>query len=132
MSQENVEVVRECYAAWNRGDMEGLGEQFAPNATVHPLADFADSLIRHGRDEILLLFAEVREPWERDESTAEEVVEAGDYVVTAHLWRAVMRGTEDEVEMRVGITWALHEGKVKEMRFYRHFAEALEAVGLRE
>ena len=132
MSQENVEVVRRGYDAWNRGDMNAHLALYSSDARVYPLEDFADSQIRHGLQEIRRLFAELREPWERDEIEAKELVAAGDYVVADNLWRGVMKGTGDEVEMRVGIAFLLRDGKVAEFRLYRSFDEALEAAGLSE
>ena len=134
MSQENVEIVRKGLDAWNREDaMKAfVREQYAPDVTLYPFEDLADSHIRHGREESLSRWMELREPWERSELEAEELVDAGDYVVADILIRAVMRGTEDEVEMRVGLTYALRKGKITEIRSFRTFAEALEAAGLRE
>ena len=33
MSQENVEIVRRAYEAWNAADMEALREFYEPSAT---------------------------------------------------------------------------------------------------
>lgn len=41
-----------------------------------------------------------------------------------------MKGTQDVVEARIGMTATLRGGKVTEMRFFRTFDEALEAAGL--
>ena len=132
MSQDNVEIVRTGYDLWNRGDMEAFLDQFSRDAALYPLSDFADTEVRRGRVELAHIFAELREPWERDEVKAEKLVGSGKSVVAAHLWRGFMKGTEDEVEMRIGITWSLRDGQVTEMRFYRSFDEALEAAGLSE
>jgi ketosteroid isomerase-like protein len=135
MSEENVEIVRMSLDAWNGGDdaMKAfVGEQYAPDVMLYPLKDFADSQIRHGRDECFLLWTELKEAWESTELEAEGLVDAGDHVVAGILSHGVMRGTEDELEMRLGMTFAFREGQITELRFYRSFAEALEAAGLRE
>ena len=75
---------------------------------------------------------ELKEAWESTELEAEGLVDAGDHVVAGILSHGVMRGTEDELEMRLGMTFAFREGQITELRFYRSFAEALEAAGLRE
>ena len=57
MSQQSVEVVRKNFDAWNRGgdDLKAfVDEHVAPDVTLFPFADFADSQIRHGREEALL------------------------------------------------------------------------------
>jgi hypothetical protein len=76
MLQENLEIIRRGYDAWNR-DMNAVLDQFSSDATLYPLEDFADSLIRCDRGELRRLFAELRDPWERDEVEANELVDAG-------------------------------------------------------
>ena len=83
-------------------------------------------------DEVLLLWMELREAWESLEIPTVELVDTGDYVVAGMLARGVMRGTEDEVDMRLASTNAVREDKLAEIRYFRTFDEALEAVGLRE
>jgi ketosteroid isomerase-like protein len=135
MSEENVEIVRKAIDAWNRGD-EALkafvAEHNAPDVTLYPLKGLADSHMLHGRDETLRRLMEVREPWERSVVEAEELVEAGDYVVAAVHVGAVVKGTDDELEMRLFWTYRFREGLITEIHSFRTFAEALEAAGLRE
>ena len=133
MSEENVEVVRNAYEAWNRGDVSlkaSVAELYA--ATVHPLPNAPDTQIRTGRDEILTLYMELREAWERIEIEMEELVDADEYVVVSLFLRGVMQGSTGEVDERFGVIYALREGKITEARFFPSFAEALEAAGLSE
>ena len=129
MSQENVEVVQRAYDAYNRGDLEGFGELLAPDAIAHPLPYWPEAGERHGREAILRLLREIREPLERNEAAPEKLVEANDHVVAAHLWRGVVKGTRDEVEGRVGMLVTLRAGKITELRWFRTFDDALEAAG---
>ncbi len=96
--------------------------------TLQPFADFADSQIRHGREEVLRLWLELRAPWERLEIVRMNLVDAGDCVVADMLARGVMKGTEDEVDMRVASTNVVRDGKLAGIRYYRKFTEALEAA----
>jgi ketosteroid isomerase-like protein len=132
MSEENVEAVRRNFDAFNRGDLNAFVDRFTPDATVHPLEYWPDSLIRRGREEILRLMRELREPWEKPNSRAVKIVDSGDYVVAEILYRGVMKGSEDEIEWRLGMSLTFREGKVTDMSFFRTFDEALKAVGLRE
>jgi hypothetical protein len=45
---------------------------------------------------------------------------------------AVIKGTEDAFETRVGITDMFRDGKITEIAYFRTFDEALEAAGLRD
>ena len=132
MSQENVEVARKAYEVFNRGDLDAFVDLFDPDATVHPVGYWPDDMIRQGREEIMRLFREVREPWDRPESRAPKLIDSGDYVVADHVYCGVMKGTTDEVEWRLGMSLTFRDGKITDMSFFRTFDDALEAVGLRE
>lgn len=127
-----MEVLRRATDAWHRGDIKALAELFAPDATWYPLEYWPDSQVCHGREEIERLVRSAREPLERNEAAVEKLVEAGDCLVVAGRWGGVVRGTEDEIEMRLGMTLAFHDGKITEWRMFRTFEEALEAAGLSE
>ncbi|MGE5746426.1 MAG: nuclear transport factor 2 family protein [Solirubrobacterales bacterium] len=127
-----MEIVRRGYDAYNRGDLDGFGELLAPDAIAHPLPYWPEAGARHGREAILGLLREIREPLERNESAPEKLVDGDDQVVTAHLWRGVLKGTNDEVEARVGMVVTIRAGKIAELRWFRTFDDALEAAGLRE
>ena len=50
MSQENVEIVRAVFEAWNAGDMEALLADVHPELVYHPRADEPDPFPHVGRD----------------------------------------------------------------------------------
>ena len=87
---------------------------------------------RQGREEVLQLLADIREPLEKNEAVAEKLVDAGDRIVILHVWRGVLKGTEDQVEGRLGMIVTFRAGKATEVRYFPTFDEALEAAGLRE
>src|SRR5512144_1694617 len=103
MSEENVEVVRRGYDAYNRGDLKAFGELLTADAIAHPLPYWPEAGTRHGREEVLGLLREIREPLERNEAAPEKLVDGDDHVVAAHLWRGVVKGTNDVIEGRVGM-----------------------------
>jgi ketosteroid isomerase-like protein len=132
MSEENVEILRRAYDAWNRGDLTGFIELFTPDATWHPLEDWPDSRICHGHEEIERLLKDAREPLERIEAAPEKLIETEDYLVVDSRWRGVIKGTPAEVELRMGMTLEFRGGKITEWNMFRTFEEALEAAGLSE
>jgi ketosteroid isomerase-like protein len=71
------------------------------------------------------------EPWESCQVEAEELVDAGDYVVAALLVRTVAKGTNDPVEMRLGYAYRFREREI-ETQVYGSFDEARAAAGLSE
>ena len=71
MSQENVEIVRASYEAWNAGDMDAYRELYDPDAVVAPPGGLAGAgaVLRSGGGHALV--CALRETWDAD--TAETI-----------------------------------------------------------
>jgi ketosteroid isomerase-like protein len=132
MSQENIELVRRRFNAFNRGDLAAMIELTDPDAIWWDRADDPWGAIPHrGRDACMQHLEEILEDAEL-QADPEEFIDAGDRVVVAvHLaGRGRTSGAAfEEHEFHV---FTLRDGKVTETREYRDRAEALEAVGLKE
>jgi ketosteroid isomerase-like protein len=66
MSQENVEIVRALYEAWNAGDMDALRELYDPDVHLVPGKGWHEPRPYVGRDEVMRLLVQVREAWKSD------------------------------------------------------------------
>ena len=71
MSQENVEVVRAAWEAWNAGDMDAFCETYDPKVILQTVEDWPEPGPYVGREAVMRLFKQVRETWEFD--TAEPI-----------------------------------------------------------
>jgi ketosteroid isomerase-like protein len=132
MSQENVEVVRRNFEAWNRRDLTTWLASFRSDAEIdwsRSRAPFKGVYRGHGELEVF---------WDEFWSTFEDVqlethdfTEVGSEVVvpnTAH-----MRGRQGiEVVARTTLVLTVDNGQITRLRLFDERAEALEAVGLRE
>jgi ketosteroid isomerase-like protein len=65
-------------------------------------------------------------------ATPERIVDAGDRVVTVHIWWGQGKASGIALEERQGSVWTLSGGKATRVVHYRDPAEALEAAGLPE
>ena len=75
----------------------------------------------------------VDEMWNKFEAEIEEVIDAGDTVVTATRISGVGRGSGVQVEMQLFQVLTVRDGRVLHVTGgYRDRAEALEAAGLKE
>jgi ketosteroid isomerase-like protein len=130
MSQENVEIVREIWRAFRRGEFPA--EAFDEGIEWHTAADLPDPEIARGpaavQDMLAGGWATVVDPGLR----VEELVDAGDRVLVR--WRGWGRGRASgiEVDWHEAHAWEIRSGQVVEVREYRTWAEALEAVGLKD
>ena len=133
MSQENVEVVREGWDAWIRGDLRGLFRQFDPNVvwdTSH-FHDWPESTY-HGIEGVERFLSEWSDVWDDYELHVEDIRAAPDgRVVSLILQRGKGRSSGLAMEMKTAQVATLRDGKVTRIDNYENRAEALEAAGLR-
>jgi ketosteroid isomerase-like protein len=133
MSQENVEWVRESYAAWGRGDMaavEALSQnRLASNFEMYPL--YLDQAYT-GVEGIRSMWANAGESWEDYRSETDEVIDLGDHVLVVGRVLARGPGSGVPVDQPVAMLWTFEGTKAVRARSFRSKAEALEAVGLSE
>jgi uncharacterized protein len=132
MSQQNVEMVRRAYAAWNAGDMDGLREMYSPDAMqVRGLEGWPEPFSPViGREAVIRGFEQLRETWDADSMQPVSVVDAGDSVVVRTIWRGVGHGPDLNMEMTIVFT--LRKGKIFLLESFWDHADALEALGLSE
>jgi ketosteroid isomerase-like protein len=133
MSQENVEVVRQVYEAAARRD---TGTVFALYDTEVELdatrVGVFDLGVYHGHDGLRQLFAQFHQVFGEIEYGYEELLDAGERVVSVVTRHARGRASGVEVERPFALLWTLREGKVVRVVWFLDRAEALEAAGLSE
>ena len=132
MSQENVEIVRRGYDAFNRGDVEGMIETVDPKARWDLSERVFNPAVYEGHDGIRRFVEEIDEVWDEFHLEPLEYIDAGDKVVVSHLVRGRGKGSGVDVELPSTNVFTLLNGKAIECRMYREHAEALEAAGLSE
>ena len=131
MSQENVEIVRRSIEAYNRGDLDAVFKDAAP--------DFEYDLSRavgpwrgvYGRDGALSQIREIVESWEWVRVEQHELIEVGEHVVAPWTMRGAGRDGI-ELEARATFVWTFRNGSVVRLCLYQELDEALEAAGLSE
>jgi ketosteroid isomerase-like protein len=131
MSQENVEVVRQLFSYWARGDWRSGGELLDPNwELVFSAGWFVDPGRYHAQDASRAL-KQFLGSWEDFRTEGEEIIDAGAQVVALHRIRARGRASGAEVDDRVGSVFTVRDGKLVRMVACTR-QEALEAAGRRE
>ena len=132
MSEGNVEVVRQVFAAWAEGDFS-LAEPFDPDVQVEWVSPiFAQQSETTGIRETARHMREFLNAYEGVTATAERIIDAGDCVVVAARWHGSGKASGIEFPERSGTVWTISDGKVTRIANYRTPAEAFEAAGLSE
>ena len=63
MSQENVEVAKASFEAWNAGDMDALRELYHPDVIARPPEDWPEPGPFVGREAVMRQWEQLRETW---------------------------------------------------------------------
>jgi len=132
MSQENLEIVRTGYDAFNRGDIEAILAALDPAIEWWPASDEPITAPYRGHDGYRSLVGEIREYVPDIQAEIEECFAAGDQVVTCLRFWGRGRDSGAPVEVRETNVARFRDGKIVEVREYRDKADALEAVGRSE
>jgi ketosteroid isomerase-like protein len=137
MSQENVEIVRQAHAAFNRPDLGVFDlDAFYRLADPDLVVDWSrsgglEAGIYRGETASRRFWSTFFEAFDRVVVEPLEFIEHGDSVVVPHHLHAWGRdGLEVDAHSTVVLT--IRDGRITEMRLYRQVTEALEAVGLEE
>ncbi len=132
MSEENVQLVRDGYEAWNRGDLDWQLEHITPDYEFETARLFPDTeAVYRGREGLTQFWNSFREPWETLLIEVERIEPIGDNQVLA-LISFQGRGRDGvEVSLRFGNLFTIENGRASRLVSYPDWEEAREAAGLR-
>jgi ketosteroid isomerase-like protein len=141
MSEENVEVVRRSFEANNafmRGDLSGeaFAQLFDPQIQLHwhdqrTYPDTPQHL--QGVSEVMAFIEKFRDDWIDVVQEPLELIEAPEGRVFGFTHQSG-RGRRSGVPIDIHFfeVWAIRDGRVRRLEYFRHRGEALEAAGLSE
>ena len=131
MSQQNVEVVRATFAAWNAGDMDAVRDRYDPDVIMRFPEGFPEPGPFVGREAVMRQWERQRETWDADAlQLISDFIDAADRVAVRFIWRGAGRGPEFSMEF-TGV-YTVRKGKIRTIEFFWDHAEALKSVGLEE
>jgi ketosteroid isomerase-like protein len=137
VSQESVEIVRQAHDAFNRPDLGVFDlDVFYRLADPDLVVDWSRSNgleagIYRGEAATRGLWNTFFEAFERVVVEPLEFIEHDESVVVPHHLRAWGRAGV-EVDAHSTVVFTIRDGRIIELRLYRHTAEALTGVGLGE
>ena len=131
MSQENVEVVRALFEAWNAGDTDAVREYFDPGVIMRMPEDFPEAGPFVGREAVMRQLEQQRETWDADAfELITDFIDAADRVVVRFSWRGAGHGPELNLEA-TGV-YTVRNGTVFAIELFWDHAKGLETLGLSE
>jgi ketosteroid isomerase-like protein len=136
MSQENVEVVERVFDAVARHDTEAVLEAYDPDIEYDfsgsPLGGLIGDTVYRGHDGMRRWVRDRYEAWESIEDDCQELIDAGERVVTFVVSSGRGRSSGVDTELRHYGVWTLRDGKIIRVAWFYDRKHALEAAGLRE
>ena len=132
MSQENVEVVRRCVAAFPH-EMEEMLSYIDPESELHSaIVGGAEGNVYRGHEGFRRWFADSFESFEELTNEWSEFRDLGDRVLAFAHVKARGRGSGMELDSPMGWVFTVRRGKVVKAEGFLSRAKALEAAGVRE
>jgi len=131
MSQENVEVLRAFFAAWNAGDMDALRELHDASVIMNAPSGWPEPGPELGRDAVMRQFQRLRDAWDADwAETIGDFVDAGVRALVRFIGHTAGPGTGAEMQLPHVAT--VRDGRIVLNEYFCDHGQALEAVGLED
>jgi ketosteroid isomerase-like protein len=128
MSQENVEIVRRAFDAFEEGNVSGMLALMADDLITHrPDPDRATC---HGKDGFLQATADWIEGFQDWTAIPEQFIDAEDQVLVCVRQTARGEVSGVPVESEFWFVFTLRGGEIARLSFHSSKPEALEAAGL--
>ena len=137
MSQENVEIARSGFEAFNRAFSEGASdfyETLDPKVEWVPMSALLGGTRYRGHDGVRVWFEEMGRDWTSFQVRPEQFRDLGNGgVLVLGSWRAQGRAGEVLIEFSQA-AWLVHyrKGKLVRLQTFTERKQALEAAGLSE
>jgi ketosteroid isomerase-like protein len=133
MSQENIEIVRNAFDAFTRGDLEGVLRVCDENIVITQPPELPGaSPQQRGHNGMLEAFGIWPEQWDDYQIEILRIADPGDYVVVTTKQGGRGKQSGVEVEMEFTFVFTVRDEKVVEWQIFMHEDQALEAAGLSE
>jgi ketosteroid isomerase-like protein len=131
MSQENVEIVRAAYSAFNARDLDGLLRLTAEDCEWQPLRAQLEGIIYRGHQGVRQFVSDMNEDWEAFRIDPLEFHDRQERV--AVIGRVSALGQSGvEIDSVAGFVFELQRGQIRRIISHSDPEEALEAVELAE
>src|SRR4051812_37912567 len=130
MSQENVEVLREVYREWAKGNVRAGVQLLDPAIVYVNRPGLVEAVTCYGLQEMQQWMRGFLAAWDRYEAHATEFIPAGDSVVVAVDQHASGAGSGAPVDATLYHVWTFRGQTAIRLESIPDRAEALEAAGL--
>ncbi len=132
MSQEEIELVRRGYEAFNQRAWEAASNYLHPDIEWHDPSQLPGSAVHRGIDEVLAFWRELTDALDGFTIEIDRLFEADDRVVALVRSVGVGRVSGLSYERAIAQVWTVRDGRAVRVVGYDSREQALEAAGLSE
>jgi ketosteroid isomerase-like protein len=134
MSEENVEILRNIFDAFNRGDLQAILDLLAPEFEFRTSGLFMDTeSVYRGREGYSEFWHTFRAAWENLTISVERIEDhLGEQVLVLGIFHGRGHGSGVEVTRESAWLTTLRDGLLAQMQTFASWTAALEAAGLSE
>jgi ketosteroid isomerase-like protein len=132
MSEQNVELVRNVYAAFAAGDIPGVLGAMSPDIEWNEAENFplADGNPYRGPEAILHgVFARLGSEWEGFAPRPEEFLDAGDTIIVLGRYTGSFKATGKRMDAQLAHVWRVRDGKIHAFDQYTDTLQAARVTG---
>ena len=127
--QDNIEVMKQAYAAFNSGDISKVLGMFGDDIVFKwpPVEGVGWTKTWRGKDELDQFFEELGAAEDVEEAAPEQFIAQGDKVVVPFLFRSRVKATGRPNNVRVVQVFTLRDGNIQEVDSFLDTAALSEA-----
>lgn len=131
MPERDLEVVREIYAHWARGDWRYGTHLWADDVVVTTFDADGDEIVLHGLQDFRSWFRSFLQHWDDLRQDVDELIEHDGRILAIGSQSATGKTSGVRLEMPIYNVWRLDErGRIVEFHTTRHEEMARRAAGL--
>jgi ketosteroid isomerase-like protein len=124
----NLEIARLAMERWNAGDLDGVLELYAEDASMHPSPEWPEQASWHGRDGVRENMEQWRSVWESSEMEIESLESYGERVVATGAWNTRGRASGVDGRWPFTILLTMRDGKIASHEWFTDRALAVAAA----
>jgi ketosteroid isomerase-like protein len=130
MSQQNVEIVREAFDAYFRGDQPAMLALAAPDVVVTQFPDQLDVRDYHGHDGLIESMTDWIGNWDDWSIEVLRAEQLGELVLVAARQRGRGKGSGAPIQADASFVFTLRDDKIARWQMFHSEQEARQALGM--
>ncbi|PTB21736.1 hypothetical protein C9I57_03560 [Trinickia symbiotica] len=131
VEQQNIQIVKDAYAANARGDRQGFTASFTAETEIHEAASLPYGGVHKGIDSFSRLMGLVKEHFSNPKFTQHKMIADGDDVILVGELTITGRKSGKTISFRMVEIWTIVDGKTRKLEvIYGDTAAALRAADL--